>query len=199
MKTYNSFFKSVSSIAIPVALQSMLQSSFSIIDQIMIGQLGSVSIAGVRLAGKFSGIYSVLVAAFGAVASIMISQYLGQKNDKEVKRSYYLNLVIAIAFASFFSLLCLLLPQKIMGLYIKDTETIAASASYLTLLSGTFLPLSRATLLAPLFRCTDRASLPLYASIIAALTNTVLNYILMKSALHTPSIIRMIWVELRAS
>lgn len=102
MKTYNSFFKSVSSIATPVALQSMLQSSFSIIDQIMIGQLGSVSIAGVGLAGKFAGIFSVLVAAFGAVASIMISQYLGQKNDKEVKRSYYLNLVIAIAFASLF-------------------------------------------------------------------------------------------------
>ncbi len=178
MKRDNSFFKSVCSIAIPVALQSMLQSSFSIVDQIMIGQLGSVSIAGVGLAGKFAGIYSVLVAAFGAVAGIMISQYLGQKNDKEVKRSYYLNLVIAIAFASLFSLLCLLLPQKIMGMYTKDVETITASASYLRILSGTFLPMAGATLLATLFRCMEKASYPLYASIIAALANTVLNYIL---------------------
>ena len=38
------FMKSLSKIAIPVTLQSMLQASFSIIDQIMIGQLGEVNI-----------------------------------------------------------------------------------------------------------------------------------------------------------
>ena len=37
----NSFLRSVVSIALPVALQSMLQSSFSMIDQFMVGQLGS--------------------------------------------------------------------------------------------------------------------------------------------------------------
>ena len=34
------FLKSLCKIAIPVTLQSMLQASFSIVDQIMIGQLG---------------------------------------------------------------------------------------------------------------------------------------------------------------
>ena len=76
----NNFFKTVCNLAVPVTLQSMLQSSFSIVDQIMIGQLGSISVAGVGLAGKFASIYSVVVSAIGAVAGIMISQYLGQKN-----------------------------------------------------------------------------------------------------------------------
>ena len=62
MKENNNLFKSVCSLAVPVALQSMLQSSFNIVDQIMIGQLGSVSVAGVGLAGKFTGIYGVLVS-----------------------------------------------------------------------------------------------------------------------------------------
>lgn len=47
MKSKQSFLHTVCELAIPVALQSMLQSSFSIIDQVMLGQLGSVSIAGV--------------------------------------------------------------------------------------------------------------------------------------------------------
>ena len=94
MKQKNSFFKMVCDLAIPVTLQSMLQSSFSIVDQIMIGQLGSVSVAGVGLAGKFASIYSVVVSAIGAVAGIMISQYLGQKNRYEVRRSFYTNLWI---------------------------------------------------------------------------------------------------------
>ena len=51
MKQNQTFFQIVCNLAIPVALQSMLQSSFSMIDQIMIGQLGSASVAGVGLAG----------------------------------------------------------------------------------------------------------------------------------------------------
>jgi len=38
-------------ISIPVALQSMLQSSFSMVDQIMVGQLGDKSVAAVEIAG----------------------------------------------------------------------------------------------------------------------------------------------------
>ena len=96
MKREKSFFRSVCALAVPVALQSMLQASFSIVDQIMIGQLGSVNVAGVGLAGKFSSIFSVVVAAIGVVAGIMISQYIGQKNRREVRRSFYVNLVFSV-------------------------------------------------------------------------------------------------------
>ena len=64
------FFQSVIRIAIPVALQSMLQSSFSMIDQIMVGQLGSTSIAAVGVAGKFAFLYSVVTGAVTAIAGI---------------------------------------------------------------------------------------------------------------------------------
>ena len=114
MTKEKSFFKTVCALAVPVALQSMLQASFSIVDQIMIGQLGSVSVAGVGLAGKFSSVFSVLVSAIGAVAGIMIAQYLGQKNKREVSRSFYLNLAIALGFAGIFTALCLALPHQIM-------------------------------------------------------------------------------------
>lgn len=178
MKQEQNFLRTVCNLAIPVALQSILQSSFSIVDQIMIGQLGSVSVAGVGLAGKFSSIYSVVVAAIGAVAGIMISQYIGQKNKPEVRRSFYLNLILSIGLATIFTLVCALFPAQIMSLYSKDAPTIAASADYLRIISGTFLPMAGATLLATMFRCIEKAQFPLYASIVSAILNTVLNYIL---------------------
>lgn len=64
------FYKSVITIALPVTLQSLLQSSFSVIDQIMIGRLGNSSIAGVGLAAKFSSMYSVILSAISAVTGI---------------------------------------------------------------------------------------------------------------------------------
>lgn len=178
MRTKQSFFHMVCSLAIPVALQSMLQSSFSIVDQIMIGQLGSVSIAGVGLAGKFASIFSVVVSAVGAVAGIMISQYLGQKNRAEIRRSFFMNLLLALGIAAIFALVCLVFPEPVMGLYTRDAVTKKAAAGYLQIMAGTFLPMAGATLLSTLFRCMEKAKLPLYASIAAALLNTAFNYIL---------------------
>ena len=178
MKPKNGFFNQVCTLAVPVALQSVLQSSFSMIDQIMIGQLGEVNVAGVGLAGKFASIYSVVISAIGAVAGIMISQYLGQKNRREVRRSFFANLLLGAGIAGIFTAICILFPTGIMGAYTMDARTCRAAAEYLALISGTFVPMAGATLLSTLLRCQEKPRLPLYASIAAALLNTGLNYIL---------------------
>ena len=178
MKTKDHFFKAVCTLAIPVALQSMLQSSFSMVDQIMIGQLGEINVAGVGLAGKFASIYSVVISAIGAVAGIMIAQYLGQKNRSEVRRSFFTNLLLGAGIAGMFMVICTLFPTQIMGAYTRDVQTRQAAAEYLMLISGTFVPMAGATLLSTLFRCLEKPRLPLYASILSALLNTGLNYIM---------------------
>ena len=178
MKPQDSFFKAVCALAIPVALQSMLQSSFSMVDQIMIGQLGAVNVAGVGLAGKFASIYSVVISAIGAVAGIMISQYLGQKNRSEVRRSFFANLLLGAGIAGLFMAICALFPDRVMGAYTRDAQTCQIAADYLARISATFVPMAGATLLSTLLRCWEKPRLPLYASIAAALLNTGLNYIL---------------------
>lgn len=178
MERQNHFSKTVYKIAVPVAFQSMLQSSFSVVDQIMIGQLGSTGVAAVGLAGKFSSVFSVVVSAVAAVAGIMISQYMGQKNPGEVRRSFFINLSIVAGIAAVFTALCLCCPEQIMSLYTKDTATCSMAAGYLWIMGWTFLPIAGSTMLAAMFRCMEKASLPLYAGIAAAVCNTILNYIL---------------------
>ncbi len=187
MKEDSKFLKNVCDLALPVALQAMLQSSFCLVDQIMIGQLGSTSIAGVGFAGKFSSIYSVVVSAIGAVAGIMISQYMGQKNGKEVRRSFFLNLFMGLGIAILFTGMCLFFSDKIMALYTKDPATRLVAANYLAILSGTFLPIAGVTILSTLFRCMEKASLPLYAGIAAAVVNTGLNYVLIFGKFGLPA------------
>lgn len=178
MKSNDHFFQSVCALAIPVALQSMLQSAFSMVDQIMIGQLGEIQVAGVGLAGKFASIYAVLISAIGAAAGIMISQYLGQENNRGVRQSFFANLLLSGGIAGIFTAVCILFPERIMGAYTRDAQTRQTAAEYLALISGTFVPMAGAALLSTLLRCRERPRLPLYASIAAALLNTGLNYIL---------------------
>lgn len=129
---------------IPVALQSMLQSSFSMVDQITIGQLGEIQVAGVGLAGKFASIYAVLISAIGAAAGIMISQYLGQENNRGVRQSFFANLLLSGGIAGIFTAVCILFPERIMGAYTRDAQTRQTAAEYLALISGTFVPMAGA-------------------------------------------------------
>lgn len=178
MEPEKSFFKTVWGLAIPITLQSILQASFSVVDQIMIGQLGSVQVAGVGLAGKFSSIFSVLASAVAAVAGIMMAQYLGQRHRAAATRAFLVNLIAAGITAAVFTTLCGFFPEHIMGIYTKDLLTRQAAASYLQILSISFLPMAGISLFSALLRCLDKAAMPLYAGIAAALLNTGLNYIL---------------------
>ena len=91
-----SLMGSIVKIALPVTLQSMLRASFSIIDQVMIGRLGSESISGIGLSGKFASMHGVVLGAITATAAIMMSQYIGQKDSKKMCRSFYVNMISAI-------------------------------------------------------------------------------------------------------
>lgn len=72
------FARSLMHIALPVTLQSMLRASFSIIDQVMIGQLGSASISGIGLGGKFASIHNVVLSAVTAAGAILIPNIWGR-------------------------------------------------------------------------------------------------------------------------
>lgn len=172
------FYQNLWSIALPVTLQSLLQSSFSMIDQVMIGQLGEVSIAGIGLGGKFASMYSVVLGAIAAAAGIMTAQYIGQENDDDLQKSFSVNFLAAVLLATLFMALGVLIPDRLMGLYTTDTATIACAAEYLRVYAAAFIPMAAVSLLSVLLRCMDAAALPLVVSFAAVGCNTGLNYLL---------------------
>ena len=186
MSISKSFQREFITIAFPVALQGLLQSSFSIVDQVMVGQLGEVSIAGIGLAGKFASLYSVLLSAVAAAAGILLAQYIGKQDEREAGRSFYLNLFLAAGLAVLFSGLCLAFPQQIMGIYTADPDTREAAALYLSIVAIGFVPRAVSLLCATLLRCMNYASVPLYATAVNAVLDTAFSYALIFGKLGLP-------------
>lgn len=183
------FLGSVAGIAIPVGLQSMLQSSFAMIDQLMVGQLGSTAVSAVEVAGRPAFIYSVVVGAVAAIAGIMISQYLGRKDEEMADRSLCVNLVAVMLLGALFTALCVALPEQIVSIYIKDDPAVlAAGRDYLVRIVWTYLPMGVASILAVMIRCMDRAVWPLFAGISSAVVNTGLNYVLIFGRFGFPAL-----------
>lgn len=174
----NSFLKEVMKIAVPVALQSMLQSSFSMIDQVMVGQLGSKAVAAVEVALRPLFIFTFVTGAVAAVAGIMISQYLGKKDGDAVGRSVSVNLVACVLIAAVFSALCFAFPYNIASIYTEDAGVISLSREYIKIISGTYIPMGLSSIIAVYIRCAGKAEKPMYISFFAALINTLVNWIL---------------------
>lgn len=187
MRSTAAFRKGVFGLALPVTVQSMLQASFSLVDQVMIGQLGTAEIAAIGLAGKFASILSVLVAAVASVAGILLAQAVGAGDLERQGKSYYQGILLALATAAVFLVLCLCCPAVIMGLYTADTAAAELAASYLRYLSPGFLPTAVSALQSTLLRCKGRAKLPLYAGIGATILNTGLNYLLIFGQFGLPA------------
>lgn len=182
------FYKEIRHIAVPITLQSLFQSSVSVIDQIMVGQLGSVSIAGAGIGGKFSSLLIVTVTGIATGSGILISQYYGSKNEKGVNDSFIINLIFALLVGGLFSIFSILFSKQIMSIYSTDSSTINYAASYLKIVSFGFIPMTLTIIISSLLRCIGYASYPMIASIISVVLNTVLNYIMIFGKLGFPAL-----------
>lgn len=178
----NSFRKELVNIALPVTLQSLLQSSFGMIDQIMIGQLGSESIAGIGLGGKFASVYTVVLGAVAAAAGIMVAQYVGAKDEEGTGRGFYLNLLLGLLLAGGFMAVCCLFPHGVISMYTEDEGVRSQAAAYLRIYAFSFPMIAMSTIMAVFLRCIGKAALPLAASFLSVILNTGLNYLLIFGA-----------------
>ncbi len=174
----DNFYNNMWKIALPVTIQCMFQASLSLIDQIMIGHLGSANIAGVGLGAKFISLFSVTVSAIITVAGILISQYKGTNDDKGISTSFSFNMNSALLVTIIFSVLSLAFSKQIMSLYTSKADTISAAATYLKIMTIGFVPMTLTLMFSVLMRNSGCADVPMYASLISVILNTLLNYCL---------------------
>ena len=181
------FVKSLCKIAVPVTLQGMLQASFSIVDQLMIGQLGEASIAAVGLCGNFTLIFSVMLGAVSTVAGILVAQFLGAEDAAEAWRSLDVSLICGGTLAVLFLLAAGCFPTQILGLYTADAAICRTGAVYFRIVAFSYMPLAISTVLSAWLRCKEHAAVPFLASLGAVAANTGLNYLLIFGKLGAPA------------
>ena len=170
-------FKTLLSIALPISLQSLLQSSLGMIDQIMIGQLGETAVASVNLGTRLMFIMVYTLSGISAVASIYTSQYEGAKTKD--KHSLVMKITIIEGFICVLPFLIagLFFPSTVVKLFSNDTNVISAGANYLFITAFGFIPKLFSISISAILRCTGKAKITLITGFISVISNTILNFI----------------------
>ena len=126
-----SFNKELMTLAIPLALQNLLNALVGASDALMLGRLTQGAIAAVSIANQISYVMSLFNGATIGSAGVLIAQYWGKRDYLNVKR--FLGMAVRyVAIISFvFFLLAFSIPEKLMTIFTSENELIRIGAEYL--------------------------------------------------------------------
>lgn len=170
-------FKTLFSIALPISIQSLLQSSLGMIDQIMIGQLGETAVASVNLGTRLMFIMVYSLSGISAVSSIYTSQYEGAGTKEKHSAVMKITILEGLLCVLPFLIAGLFFPQEIVRIFSEDNTVIQKGANYLFITAFGFIPKLFSISISAILRCTGKAKITLITGLSSVAINTALNLI----------------------
>lgn len=187
-KNNKTFYKLLFTIMLPIAFQNLISSSLNLVDNVMIGQLGETHIAAVGLANQVYFLLNLVLFGANSGTSIYVAQYWGKKQVDQIKKVVGIALVFSLTITSLFFFISFLFPEMILGFLSKDANVVLLGSDYLRIVSISFLFTAVSFAFGFSSRSIGKPKLPMIASIISLLINTVLNYILIFGYIGFPAL-----------
>ena len=182
------FWRVTVRLAVPVALQNVLTSSFQLVDTLMVSQLGDVTLSAVGMAAQWGWMAGLLAFGLCSGMSVFISQYWGVKNLKGIRRVMGIGLLTALLISLTFMTVALAAPAWVVGLFNQDPAVLDAGCRYLRIVCFSYPAVALTYLLSNVLRGTERVRLPLYVSILTTIANAFADYGLIFGAFGLPEL-----------
>lgn len=180
------FYKMVLVIAIPIIIQNGVTNFVNLLDNIMIGQLGTLSMSGVSITNQLLQVFNITI--FGAMSGpgIFMAQFYGKKDKEGLQHCFRFKLIIGFIVMIIAMLLFYNYGSSLISMYLtnkndnpSDTlKTLNYGLTYLKVMLISFVPFVISQVYSSSLRETGNTFLPMIASVTAVLANTCLNYIL---------------------
>ena len=188
------FYKTVLAIAVPMMIQNGFTNLVNLLDNVMVGRLGTEAMSGVSIVNQFLFIFNLMI--FGAIsaAGIFTAQYHGLGDDEGVRYTFRFKWIINLTAALLGVLVFSLFDEPLINLFLHDGSaggdlalTLSEGKRYLQVMLIGLVPYAIAQVYASTMRETEEAVLPMIASVTAVLTNCALNWILIFGKLGAPA------------
>ena len=170
-----SFWKSLATLVIPIAVQSFLSNAVNSADVVMIGKVGQAELSAVSLANQFQFLLSGFVFGLNSGITILVSQYWGKKDLTAIQIILGISLKVSLVLSFLISLGSILFPEQLMKIYTSDPELIRIGARYLRIVGPAFLLWGLSASYQALLRSVEHAVKATFISSCALILNVLLN------------------------
>lgn len=172
------FYKVMMAIAVPIAMQNLVSSALNMVDTVMIGALGENSISAVGLANQVFFLLMLFLFGINSGGSIYVAQYWGKQDKSSIHKTLGFSIIGGALISLPFFIGAVFFPGYLLRVFTEDRAVIELGAAYLRITGWSFLVMGVSFAYAISSRSVGAARLPMVASSISLVLNTVLNYLL---------------------
>lgn len=162
--------------SVPLMIGNIFQQLYTFADALIIGQkVGPFAMAAISSTEWITFIMFSVIGGITQGCSVIISGFFGRHDEEGLEKSIYSTYIISLVAALLFTVLGQILIRPTLVLLRTPTEIIDLSAHYLRIL---FLGIPVTVLynmLAAIMRALGNSRQPLYAMVIASLSNVILD------------------------
>lgn len=179
------FYKMALSVALPIMIQNAITNFVGMLDNIMVGQVGTVQMNGVAIVNQLLFVFNLCI--FGAVsgAGIFTAQFSGRNDHKGIRDTFRFKILCSVALSALAIGIFLLWGEPLIRIYLTGegspedaAAALAYGKEYLVVMLLGLLPFAIANAYSATLRETGQTVVPMAAGIAAVLVNLFFNYVL---------------------
>lgn len=179
------FYKMVLAVAVPIMIQNGITNFVGLLDNIMIGQIGTEQMSGAAIVNQLIFVYNLCI--FGGVsgAGIFTAQYFGQGDNEGVRKTFRFKIWMASILTILTVILFLTCGTTLIQMYLKGEGSAADAAAtlmygrqYLMIMLMGLPPFMMGQVYASTLRECGKTVLPMISGVISVIINLTFNYLL---------------------
>ena len=189
------FYKMTLTVAVPIMIQNFITNFVSMLDNLMVGSLGTEQMSGVSIVNQLIFVFGL--AVFGALsgAGIFTAQFYGKNDNDGIRYTLRYKLIVSVLIFVIALGVFLLFDDKLINLYLHESDgsgnialTLNYAKDYLKVILWGLLPFCIAQIFSSTLRETGETVAPMVAGFIAVATNCAFNWVLIFGKLGFPAL-----------
>lgn len=189
------FYRRVFGVAVPIIIQNGISNFVSLLDNIMVGQVGTIPMSGVSIVNGLLFVFNLSIFGASSGAGIFTAQFFGSRDDEGVRHTFRFKFLICLLLSVLGVTLFLTRGTQLIGLYLTGSGEAATAQGaldyglrYLHVMLWGFVPFALSNTYSSTLRETGETVVPMAAGIMAVLVNLCLNYVLIFGHFGAPAL-----------
>ena len=189
------FYKMVLAIAVPIMVQNGVSNFVNLLDNLMIGRIGTNALSGVAIANQIMFVFYLLIFGASAGVGIFTAQYFGMGDDEGVRYTFRFKLVINTVLTVLSVAFFLIMAPTLISLFLKGegtpqdaAETLKIGVEYMRIMMIGLVPVAITNSYSGTLRDIGQTKVPMIASVAAIAVNLVGNLLLIYGFLGLPAL-----------
>lgn len=184
----SSFYRQIFHLVLPIIIQNLLSAAVSSADVVMLNYVGQSSISAVSLASQYASVLFMVFYGLGTGATILCAQYYGKGDMRAIQTIEGIALRFSLLISLVFASAALFVPEGMMHIFTNDRELITIGASYLRVMSVSYLCWGITEVYLAVLRSIGRVMISTFMNMLAFSLNIILNAVFIFGLFGAPKL-----------